>query len=57
MWWNFQSAGWITAGPVMHNSNKTTKAIVRINVILMRVRVTIFAVKGQNALHILNVFM
>jgi len=47
MWWNFQSAGWLTAGPVVHNSNKTTKVNVNINVILRRVRVNIDAVKEQ----------
>ena len=49
MWWNFQSAVWLTAGPVVHNRNKTTKAIVPIKVIVRRVRVTIVAVKQQKS--------
>jgi hypothetical protein len=57
LWWNFQSAGWITASPVLHNSNKTTIVIIRINVILRRVRVSIVAVKEQEALHILSMYM
>jgi len=47
MWWNFQSAGWLTAGPVIHNSNKTEKVKLSINIILRSVRVNIVAVKEQ----------